>query len=54
MARSEGSLLHGQPELLEPHGRLVEAPARQDVGQTGSLHVGGQPARVLGQEPERP
>ena len=31
-----GVLLHGDPQLLEPEGGLVEAPARQDVGQTGA------------------
>ena len=35
IARSGGVLLHGDAQLLEPVGGLVETPPRQDVGQAG-------------------
>ena len=37
-------VLHGRPELLEADRGLVQAPARQDVGQPAGLHLRGQPA----------
>ncbi len=45
---------HGRPEPLEADGGLVEAPPRQDVGQTADLDFRGQPTRVLGEKTERP
>ncbi len=44
--------LHGQPQLLEPNGGLVQFPPGKDVGQARGFYLYGQPARVLGEEPE--
>ena len=46
--------LHGRPEPLEPDRGLVQAPPRQHVRQPAGLDLRGQPARVLGEETERP
>ena len=47
-----GMLLHGDPQLLEPESGLVEAPPRQDVGQTGAGGAVLAGPGVLAQEAE--
>ncbi len=40
--------------LFEPDRSFVQAPPRQNVRQPAGLHLGGQPARVLGEEADGP
>ena len=49
-----GLLLHGDPQLLQLGGSLVQAPPRQDMGQAGSgAGVPGAP-RILTEEADPP